>query len=273
MSSETSIDGVRLKADATKRIDTPVGPDEVRLKSDATSDGLHPWQFFILAGLGCATAAVFILRGRGLTAVLLVSLLMAAAALVGFAALRALRPLVSADEDRTPMHGQRTRVALEREKMLALRSIKELEFDRAMGKLSDADWREMSGRLRARATRLMRQLDAGAGYRDQIERDLEARLSGDARSDARLKPSRYGKTEDRSATATAERDDDGGATASASAAATADRSAKRDGDGGSANASASAMATADRLAERICASCATVNDSDARFCKSCGSRL
>ena len=74
------------------------------------------------------------------------------------------------------MVGQRTRVALEREKMLALKSIKELEFDRAMGKLSDADWAEMSGRLRARAARIMKQLDAGVGYRDQIERDLQKRL-------------------------------------------------------------------------------------------------
>ena len=104
---------------------------------------------------------------------------MATAALVGYAALRTLRPLVSPEDDRTVMIGQRTRVALEREKMLTLRSIKELEFDRAMGRLSDADWDEMSGRLRARAARLMKQLDAGAGYRDQIERDL---ASASARS-------------------------------------------------------------------------------------------
>jgi hypothetical protein len=60
--------------------------------------------------------------------------------------------------------------------MLALRSIKELEFDRAMGKVSDNDFHEMSIRLRTRASRLMRQLDAGAGYREQIERDLAKRL-------------------------------------------------------------------------------------------------
>ena len=65
---------------------------------------------------------------------------MGAAALVGIAALRALRPLVSREDDRTAMVGQRTRVALEREKMLTLRAIKELEFDRAMGKLSEGDW-------------------------------------------------------------------------------------------------------------------------------------
>jgi membrane protease subunit (stomatin/prohibitin family) len=75
------------------------------------------------------------------------------------------------------MVGQRTRVALEREKLLVLRSIKELEFDRAMGKLSDNDFQEMSGRLRARAARLMRDLDAGGGYRAQVEQDLAKRLS------------------------------------------------------------------------------------------------
>jgi hypothetical protein len=104
------------------------------------------------------------------------TVLMGATALVGLAVLRTLRPLVTPEDDRTSMIGQRTRVALEREKMLALRSIKELEFDRAMGKLSDADWRDMSGRLRARASRLMRQLDAGTGYREQIERDLAKRI-------------------------------------------------------------------------------------------------
>jgi hypothetical protein len=149
----------------------------------ANDQGLQPWQFFVLAALGCATAVTFIARGQGPTAVILLGLLMATAALVGYAMLRAVRPLVSLEEDRTVMIGQRTRVALEREKMLALRSIKELEFDRAMGRVSDEDFKEMSGRLRTRAARLMRQLDAGTGYRDQIERELEKRLEakkGDA---------------------------------------------------------------------------------------------
>ena len=154
---------------------------------------------------------------------------MGAAALVGYAALRTLRPLVSPEEDRTAMIGQRTRVALEREKMLTLRSIKELEFDRAMGKLSDEDWNEMSGRLRARAARLMRQLDAGAGYREQIERDLAKRLEGDAR----LKPSRCQR-----------------------------RRRSRD-----ATPAARALS-----GERLCASCDTANDADAKFCKGCGAK-
>ena len=188
----------------------------------AADSSLQPWQFFVLAGLGCATAVVFVARGQGVVTVVLLSVLMAAAILVGLAAIRTLRPLVSPEEDRTPMVGHRTRLALEREKMLALRTIKELEFDRAMGKLSDADWRDMSARLRARAARLMRQLDTGGGYRQQIERDL----------DARLKASSLGKARDDAET----------------------RSAKAS-------------------AERTCASCATLNDLDARFCKSCGNKL
>jgi hypothetical protein len=199
---------------------------QVRVKPDTTDAGLQPWQFFVLAALGCATAVTFMARDQGPMVVVLLGVLMGSAALVGYAALRALRPLVSAEEDRTVMVGQRTRVALEREKLLTLRSSKELEFDRAMGRLSDEDRNEMSGRLRARAARLMRQLDAGAGYRDQIEKDLAKRM-GD---DARLKPSRY-----------------------------------EEGDGDSRSAKASA--------ERVCASCETVNDTDAKFCKGCGARL
>ena len=87
------------------------------------------------------------------------------------------------------MIGQRTRAALEREKMLALRSIKELEFDRAMGKMSDEDFREMSVRLRARAG----SADAAARRRHriprQIERDLAKRL-GDAGAARRALASR-----------------------------------------------------------------------------------
>ena len=178
----------------------------------------------MLAALGCATAVTFMARGQGPTVIVLLGLLMGAAALVGYAALRTLRPLVTAEEDRTVMVGQRTRVALEREKLLTLRSIKELEFDRAMGRLSDEDWKEMSGRLRSRVARLMKQLDAGTGYREQIEKDLDARLNI-SRSDD--KTPRNGAD---------------------------DRSAKA-------------------AVERVCGSCATANDADARFCKSCGQSL
>jgi hypothetical protein len=206
------------------------------ISTDKTQ-GLQPWQFFVLAGLGCATAVTFIARGRDVVSIILLSVLMGAAALAAWAVLRTLRPLVSPVDDRTVVIGERTRAALEREKMLALRSIKELEFDRAMGKLSDDDWKEMSTRLRARAGRLIRQLDAGAGYRGQIERDLAKRLekvpgpkdpaysrSVDARGAGPVDPPNVDPVD----------------------------------------APDSAL---------MCASCATANDTDARFCKACGHAL
>ena len=64
-----------------------------------------------------------------------------------------------------------------------LRSIKELEFDRAMGKVSPRDFDEMAARLRARAMMLIKQADeGGAGYRELIERELSARLVTRARA-------------------------------------------------------------------------------------------
>jgi len=166
MSSETSTEAVRLKPDAA--------PDgRVNRRPDSA---LQPWQFFVLAGLGCATAVTFLVRGQGVTVVVLMTVIMTTVTLVGMAALRALRPLFAPQDDRSQVIGLKTRVALEREKALALRTIKELEFDHAMGKISEEDFREMSVRLRARATRLIQQLDASEGYRTQIERDLAKRL-------------------------------------------------------------------------------------------------
>ena len=169
MNSETSTDGIRLKPDTTGVADSRV-----------VADSLQPWHFFVLAALCAATVVTFLSRGQGVAKVVLTAVMMGAASLVALAALRVLQPLLGAQDDRTSMIGERTRVALEREKLLVLKSIKELEFDRAMGKLSDLDWQDMSGRLRARAARLMRQLDAGAGYRGRIELDLAKRLGPQA---------------------------------------------------------------------------------------------
>ena len=141
------------------------------------SQPFEPWQYFTLAGLIGATIVVFLAKGQTAAAIILLSLTVFAAAAVGLAALRTFAPLSGArTTDATPARAGRSRAALEREKALALRAIKELEFDRAMGKVSEKDFTEMSGRLRARAARLMRQLDAGGGYRQRIEQEIERRV-------------------------------------------------------------------------------------------------
>jgi len=143
----------------------------------STKDAFQPWQLFTLAGLVGATVVVFMSRGQTPAGIILLSLLVFAAAAIGSTALRAFLPLTqNVHDEGTQILGGRTRAALEREKALVLRSIKELEFDRAMKKVSEKDFAEMSGRLRARAARLMRQLDAGSVYRVEIEKEIERRL-------------------------------------------------------------------------------------------------
>jgi len=224
----------------SKTVSTMSSATSTEQAGSKPDDTLQPWQFFVLAALGCATAVTFFARGRGLTPVILLSVLMGVAALVGLAALRAVRPLVSPREDRTSMIGRRTRAALEREKLLTLRAIKELEFDRAMGKLSESDWQEMSGRLRKRAAGIIRQLDSGSGYREQIERDLASRLG----AVARVTPD----------TTRAAPDPKGQAYVPGAAHVRgADLTGPPDAN--------------------TCAACATTNDPDARFCKNCGTKL
>jgi len=230
MSSATSIEKVRLKPDVAQ-------PDR-----DA-DPGFRPWHFFVLASLAAATAAVVMSRRSAPEHLILVSLTIGAAGAAAAGLYRMLAPLAIRDVSRLrDRPSERMRAALEREKTLVLRSIKELEFDNAMGKLSPKDFEEMGSRLRARAMMLMKQLDEGSsGYRPLIERELAARLA--TRSVVRLKPD---ATE--TATETAE-------------------TARQKPD------TAEATESTETRTANTCAACGTANDTDAAFCKRCGTRL
>lgn len=137
-----------------------------------------------------ATVAVMMSRRSTPEHLVLISLTIIAGGLAATAFYRMLAPLAAPDIAmfREPL-SERSRRALEREKMLVLRSIKELEFDRAMGKLSVKDFDEMSVRLRTRALALMKQLDEGdTGYRQVIERELRARLAARGGTDTQRAP-------------------------------------------------------------------------------------
>ena len=139
--------------------------------------GLRPWQFFLLAGMLSATAVVLVSVGQSPASIVVLSLTVVSASFVALGAYRSLAPLVvPGAAEAPPLIVGQTRAALEREKALVLRSIKELEFDFAMKKVARQDFEEMSTRLRARAIGLMRQLDTGGGYRETIEAELRERL-------------------------------------------------------------------------------------------------
>jgi hypothetical protein len=140
--------------------------------------GLRPWHLLTLGTMAAVMAGAFLTTGTPIVNVVFVSVAIATVALAAMGLYRTLMPLVMPEaSEQTEMLGGRTRAALEREKMLVLRSIKEVEFDRAMKKISDVDYQEVVGRLRSRAAGLLRQLDGGGlGYRELIERDLATRL-------------------------------------------------------------------------------------------------
>jgi hypothetical protein len=74
---------------------------------------------------------------------------------------------------------------LEKEKKTLLKAIKEAEFDLEMGKLSKTDADQMIATYRARAIAVIKELDhvvapANRGKREQIERELKARVAVEA---------------------------------------------------------------------------------------------
>jgi hypothetical protein len=133
---------------------------ETSTERPAASDrgAFQAWQFYILLAMLGATAAVIVSRHTHPVALLLLSAAVVGAGLAGVAFHRALNGFFGLGT-RPPPRGERARALLEREKALLLRSIKELEFDRQMGKVSEADFIDIGGRLRARALALMQEID------------------------------------------------------------------------------------------------------------------
>jgi hypothetical protein len=126
----------------------------------ATRDsGFRSWHFYILIAMVGATVAVMLSPETHPAALLLLSAAVIAAGLVGVALHHALTGFVGGSEAEAAPLGESRRAALEREKALTLRSIKELEFDHAMRKVGDADFAMLGARLRARAITLMQDLD------------------------------------------------------------------------------------------------------------------
>ena len=100
--------------------------------------------------------------------------------LSGIALWRVLDPLSRANVDvaspAAPRGSGRLR-ELEREKQLVLKAIKEVEVDYQMRKIAEPDYKDMVERYRARALRIIGELEAGDNFRPLIERELRDRLA------------------------------------------------------------------------------------------------
>lgn len=124
--------------------------------------------------------------------------------------------------------------AEEEEKRSVLRTLKDLEYEKSVGKISDEDYAELVAKYTARAKELIQAVDADMGdARSQVERLLAKRMGETAEASKESKPRKVKRE-------------------------------KRPGEGEQSHPS-------EKRAK--CPECSTPNDPDARFCKSCGTPL
>ncbi|WP_434043904.1 MULTISPECIES: hypothetical protein [Sorangium] len=156
----------------------------------------------------------------------------------------------------------------EEQKQAVLRALKDLEFERSVGKISEEDYAELVAKYRAEAKRLLRLLDADAQPRREHVAALVAR---------HLR--RAGLQDDGGAPEAPEQDEDAAAAEPRPAKrkrvkSTPPEQQERDQETAFDAERDGAVATDDRGATRTtaCAACGTLNDEDAVFCKKCGTR-
>ncbi|MBM4359409.1 MAG: zinc ribbon domain-containing protein [Deltaproteobacteria bacterium] len=164
----------------------------------------------------------------------------------------------------------------EEQKRAVLRAIKDIEFERTVGKISEEDFSVLLGRYRAEAKRLLRQIDESrAPERARAEALASAFL-------AKHVPTDEGRGEEPGAKARE--------TATVASGGTPRERGKKRRKGRAPTASTGAVAATEEEAPTVeeaatieegmtaadtqrCAACETTNDADATFCKGCGKRL
>jgi len=138
-----------------------------------------------------------------------------------------------------------TRTAEEEQKRAVLRALKDLEYERSVGKIGEDDYHEYAARYRAEAKRLIQVLDENlAEGRKQVELELARRLTkvADASAD------NGAGAEKKSSPSAAEAPDEAQEIREKAEETTA-------------------------AATRECSECQAKNELDARFCKACGKPL
>jgi len=218
------------------------------------------------ATLACAAAAGY---AQGPAAVVLV---LAGGALIGVIAIfwASIRTLVG----ETPLSGADAYAlgaprAEEEQKRAVLRALKDLEFERSVGKISEEDYQALVTKYRAEAKRLLRVLDeASQPERQKVETILRARLAREGLAEAapaeaagkapaneppKEKKAKKGRKAGKPAPEAAPKQDEAG-----------------EGDASEVDARKPAGDTP--TATKKCAACGTANDADAVFCKKCGAR-
>lgn len=170
----------------------------------------------------------------------------------------------------------------EEQKRAVLRALKDLEFERSVGKISEEDYVELVARYRGEAKRLLRRLDEEAQpRRERVEALVAKRLRREGLSASAAAPiATEAPASEAEAEASKPVESDAADGKSADTAARAGKAKKRKkGREPAASEAAEASQAAEASAApapaattRTCAACGTKNDPDAVFCKKCGAR-
>jgi hypothetical protein len=130
--------------------------------------------------------------------------------------------------------------AEQEQKRAVFRALKDLEYERSVGKISEGDFHELSARYRAEAKGLIARMDETlAAQRAAVETKLRRRLErAESTSHSGPKPNRRRRPRD--------------------AAPSQERALDAE------------LEASGEVGANVCPSCGTRNDTDARFCKACG---
>ncbi|WP_437608137.1 hypothetical protein WMF20_46045 [Sorangium sp. So ce834] len=162
--------------------------------------------------------------------------------------------------------------AEEEQKQAVLRALKDLEFERSVGKISDEDYADLVAKYRAEAKRLLRLLDADAQPRREQVAALVARHLRRAglQDDGGVEAAEQG--EDAAAGEAEGAASEAGPAKGRRARAKQPEQERAPEPAEGERAEAEATAERDAAQALACAACGTRNDEDAVFCKKCGTK-
>lgn len=248
-------DAPRTSAESPERTAESIANDERRLASGAA---LVIPVVTIVASLG---VAVVMSAGPALL-VLAAGILLGTIALF-WASLRTLTGDAPLPEDLEHATFDTSHDALAERKKMLLRALKDLESEKAVAKIDEQDYAELAATYRDEIKDIMRAMDTSiAPHYAAAEALLEKHLAkvGLAEEAAPVETS---NDDDRAEGAETSDDDEGEAEG-------ADETEDSDDDAGESRSEAGETASPEK---RACDACGTLNDADAKFCKSCGKTL
>lgn len=164
----------------------------------------------------------------------------------------------------------------EEQKRSVLRALKDIEFERSVGKISEEDHALLTKKYREEAKRLLQSIDEkSAAGRERAEALVQKKLRQAGLVEGSATEVEGSDDEDEVVTELAEKpiEEDAASTESAVAAVAMIMATKRPAKKKKKKAKEKPAFEVDDAATNVCGKCGATNDKDAVFCKKCGARM